>query len=73
MIKVIKNTMIEPIEVTCPHCKSILSYTYEDLQREATTNILGLSTGVKIYIVCPVCKGDIDRSPIVKIAENKDE
>lgn len=59
-IKIIKNTMIEPTEMTCPVCKSIFSYTYDDIQREKRYNILGWYERVERYIVCPVCKANVD-------------
>lgn len=64
-IKIIKNTMSEPIEITCPICKSIFSYTFDEVRRDDNYNFLGLKTGVKRYIVCPVCKSDINLSPRV--------
>lgn len=64
-IKIIKNTMVEPETTTCPLCKSVLSYTFEDIQREDQFNIFCQKTGVKRYIVCPVCKSDINLSPRV--------
>ena len=72
-IKIIKNTMTEPTEVECPHCKSVLSYTYNDIQRRTTYNFLGLETGTFKYIVCPVCKEDIDRSPKVRLLPESSE
>lgn len=69
-IKIIKNTMTEPTEVECPHCKSVLSYTYNDIQRRTTYNFFGIETGTFKYIVCPVCKEDIDRSPKVMLVSD---
>lgn len=68
-IKVIKNTMNEPIEITCPICKSIFSYTFDEVRREDSYNFLGLKDGVKRFIVCPVCKSDIDIRPRVNLEE----
>lgn len=59
MIKIILNTMKEPIPITCPICQSQLSYTYDEVQRQNTYNFLGFQDSVKRYIVCPVCKSDI--------------
>ena len=33
MVKIIKNSMTEPINIQCEHCKSELQYNYEDIQR----------------------------------------
>lgn len=64
-IKIIKNTMTEPIEMTCPVCKSIFSYTYEDIQRKHNSSLLAsvydYDSTIR-FIICPVCKSDIDMS-----------
>lgn len=73
-IKIIKNTMTEPIEMTCPVCKSILSYTYEDIQRKYNSGFLASFYDSTIrFIVCPVCKSDIDMSAraVLKDGGNK--
>ena len=70
-MKIIKNCMEDPIEITCKECNSILSYTYEDIQRK-TDNFL-LTNFVKRYLVCPVCKNEIDLSPIAKINKEAQE
>lgn len=59
-IKIIKNTMTEPTEMTCPVCKSIFSYTYEDIQRKQNGFLLSVYDSTIRFIVCPVCKSDID-------------
>lgn len=59
-MKIIKNAMTTPIEITCPECKSVLEYTYKDIERREENNIFGLYAGATRYIVCPVCKRDID-------------
>ena len=66
-IKIIKNTMTEPIEKTCSECGSVISFTYGDIQRKPVYNFLGMEMAEKRFIVCPVCKGDIDFTPIVKL------
>ena len=68
MIKIIKNTMTEPIECTCPVCKSVFSYTFDEVRRDENTTIMGMKT-VNRYVICPVCKTDIDRNPVVKLEE----
>lgn len=59
-IKIIKNTMTEPTKMTCPVCKSIFSYTYEDIQRKQNAFLLSVYDNTIRFIVCPVCKSDID-------------
>lgn len=54
-VKIIKNTMIDPIEHECENCKSLFSYNYQDIQAEETTNILGFKNYQR-FVVCPVCK-----------------
>ncbi len=68
-MKIIKNAMTAPIEITCPECKSVLEYTYNDIKRGEESSFFGLYTGVRRYIVCPVCKRDIDIRPKVEIKE----
>lgn len=73
-IKIIKNTMTEPIEMTCPVCKSIFSYTYEDIQRKCGGSFLSSFYDTTIrYIVCPVCKSDIDMSARVVLKDGGKE
>ena len=59
-IKIIKNTMEEPITVECKNCKSVISYTYDDIQRKNHYNIWGLEDYVERFVICPVCKANID-------------
>ena len=63
MIKILKNTMIDPIECTCPICSSVFTYNYEDLHREERTSLFGTPMGYDLYVICPVCKSNIDRNP----------
>jgi hypothetical protein len=51
--------MIEPVEVECDNCKSIISFTYEDVKREEVTNLFGNPVFIKRFIICPVCKDNI--------------
>ena len=69
-IKIIKNTMTEPVELTCPVCKSIFAYTFDEIKREEAYNFLGFKV-TKRFIICPVCKSDIDMSPSVEIKEDE--
>lgn len=69
-IKIIKNTMTDPIEMTCPVCKSVFSYTYEDIQRKNIGSFLvSFYDNTIRYIVCPVCKSDIDMSAMVVLKD----
>ncbi len=54
-IKIIKNTMTDPIEHECSNCKSIFSYNYQDIESEKVLNVFGFNTHER-YIICPVCK-----------------
>ena len=54
-VKIIKNSMINPIEHECENCKSIFSYNYQDIEAEKTVNILGFNSYQR-FVVCPVCK-----------------
>ena len=59
-IKIIKNSMTEPITVECENCKSIIEYTYEDIKRESNYNLFNILPSISRYIICPVCKSNID-------------
>lgn len=72
-MKIIKNAMTEPIEITCPECKSVLEYTYKDIVRQEESSIFGLFPSVKRYIVCPVCKSDVDIRTKVELKETEHE
>lgn len=73
MKKIIKNTMTDPIEQTCPYCQSIFTYTFEDIKaREETPFLLG-SIFRRRYVDCPVCKEDISLDCPPKIILNKEE
>lgn len=69
-IKIIKNSMTEPVTVECENCKSVISYTYDDIQRKNQYNLLGLCEYVDRYIVCPVCKADI-KIDKARVAQNE--
>lgn len=55
---IIKNTMTEPQEMTCPSCKSIFTYTFKDIERRERPFMV-LGTVSDRVVVCPVCKRDI--------------
>ena len=66
--KIIKNTMVDPAEMTCKCCKSIFTYNFQDIQRKEESWLLGMSTITRRYITCPVCKYDNDADLVVKEA-----
>ena len=55
MIKIIRNTMIDPIKTTCKECGSIFTFNYQDIKREESISIFN-TTYINRYIICPVCK-----------------
>ena len=60
---IIKNTMIDPIEMTCDECKSVFSYNYQDIESEKMLSLFSLSSQYTRFVVCPVCKhrNELDR------------
>ena len=40
-IKIIKNTMVDPIKITCEECESIIEYNYQDIQSGFTSGLFG--------------------------------
>ena len=54
---IIKNTMEDPIEMTCEDCQSVFTYNYQDICRDKAYGIFGNET-IHRYVVCPVCKHD---------------
>lgn len=68
-MKIIKNAMTTPIEITCPECKSVLEYTYKDIERREESSVFGLYSSITRYIVCPVCKRDIDLAVKAEVKE----
>lgn len=54
-IKIIKNTMTEPIQKECEWCKSIFEFNYQDIEVHESRSILGTEMRERI-VVCPVCK-----------------
>ena len=53
-IKIIKNTMVEPIEKTCEFCESVFSYNYQDIQTETRRDAFGFQYYER-FLICPVC------------------
>ena len=68
MKTVIKNTMVDPIEMTCDECGSVFSYNYQDIETETETGIFAMFPRYRRFVICPVCKyrNDIDRVVEVK-------
>lgn len=65
-IKIIKNTMVDPIEHTCPDCGSIFEFNYQDIQRREETSLGFLSNTItKRFVVCPVCKCECSMTKVV--------
>lgn len=54
-IKIIKNTMVEPIEMECANCKSIFSFNYEDIEVFESSSIFMTKIRER-FVSCPVCK-----------------
>lgn len=72
--RIIKNTMADPQEMTCPHCRSVFTYTFEDIERRQRPFMVLGDVSDRV-IVCPVCKRDIamDRAQLVVAEENANE
>lgn len=64
-IKIIKNTMEEPIEKTCEFCQSVFSYNYQDIQTENRNGVFGFQYHDR-FLICPVCKERIILTTIVE-------
>lgn len=58
MIKIIKNTMIDPISIQCDYCKSEFEYNFEDIKSKEVAGFFYGNYAVR-YIICPVCKHEI--------------
>lgn len=56
-IKIIKNTMEEPIVMECENCKSVFEYNYQDIQVRDRTGSFGFKYRDRL-VSCPVCKFD---------------
>ena len=67
---IIKNTMVDPIEMTCDECKSIFSYNYQDIESEKDLSLFSLTPRYTRFVTCPVCKHKIDMD---RVEVNADE
>ncbi len=72
-ITIIKNTMVDPIEMTCECCKSVFTYNFQDIKRREETTFFSMGTATRRYVICPVCKynNDLDRV-IVELQKDKE-
>ena len=68
-IKIIKNTLINPIEMTCDECGSVFTFNYEDIKTRTSQDILGFERRFR-YVGCPVCKHQC--TPVFKKDEEKE-
>ena len=67
-IKIIKNTLIDPMHKTCEECGSEFTFNYVDIQRGTRMSIWSEVT--YRYVVCPVCKHECSFE-VVKIKDNQ--
>jgi hypothetical protein len=71
-IKIIKNTMEEPIEMECEYCKSVFEYNYQDIQVKERNGLFGFEYQDR-FVRCPVCKFDNAINKVkVEQKENED-
>ncbi len=68
--RIIKNTMTEPQEITCPGCGSVFTYTFEDIERRQRPFMVLGDVSDRV-IVCPVCKRDIMLERVALVKEEK--
>lgn len=54
-IKIIKNTMVEPIEMQCKNCESVFSFNYSDIEAFDRKSLWGTIFHER-FVTCPVCK-----------------
>lgn len=54
-IKIIKNTLVDPIKNICDECGSEFEFNYNDIERTTDLTLFG-SPMSRRYVVCPVCK-----------------
>lgn len=71
---IIKNTMVDPIEMTCDMCKSVFTYNYQDIEAEKENVLFALAPIYTRFVTCPVCKRKIDMDRVeVKVEESANE
>lgn len=64
-IEIIKNTMVDPIEMTCECCKSVFTYNFQDIQRREERILFGMNSTIRRVVTCPVCKYDNDVNKVI--------
>lgn len=61
---IVDNYKIKPTEKICPYCKSVLLFDQTNLHRyEGQWMRTGIEKSERIireYIICPLCKNEID-------------
>lgn len=67
-IKIIKNTMEEPIVMECENCKSVFEYNYQDIQVK-DSSLAGIKKRDRV-VSCPVCKFDNILNKTKKVESN---
>lgn len=67
-IKIIKNTMKEPIVMECENCKSVFEYNYQDIQVK-DSSLAGIKKRERV-VSCPVCKFDNILDKMKKVESN---
>ena len=72
---IIKNTMVDPIKMTCDECKSVFSYNYQDIESEKENALFSMFPKYTRFITCPVCKHriDMDDRPCCSIEKEEEE
>lgn len=66
-IKIIKNTLVDPINKVCEECGSEFTFNYDDIRRKTTMSLFGNEMTFR-YVLCPVCKHECSFS-VVKVEE----
>lgn len=56
-VEVIRTPRLN-LRTTCNHCRSRLSYTFQDILTRHGTDIGGGPDGCE-YIICPECKNEV--------------
>lgn len=70
-IEIIKNTLIDPIEMLCNECGSMFTFNYEDIKITTSQDFFGHEHRYR-YVECPVCKRQC--TPVFKKGEeNQDD
>lgn len=67
MIKVLEEKQVPRAEITCSNCGSLLEYGNADLyKREEYSVSVDSYIAYKHYLVCPVCRCDVNATWITK-------